>query len=455
MSTSQNNSQLEINALKKLLHDRSPELLVAVSPEYFGNSELKKIFLLIRKFYLDQGEYPGWDVLRAQVARLCTTQDKAQFMLGLLDQIQKRDISGLTDEVLLKELQDYHKFRLVLDKAGDLVTAVEAKDIDKTLGVLQGLYDSVYMADSGSLDDADMANMASEDIKFNFHKTGIKEIDLRGGLIDGGYTIIGAAAKQGKSTMCGQIALHQYLHEQRDICYLSYEMSAHECRSRFFANYCNVNLGRIMSGSLSEEERDQMLVKESQFYCGESEEIYKFAFDNRTLTRNEYFKKLFDKFPKRPNKFYIIDERLPWPDLFAKMQLMAETKGVKTFIVDYINLVPMGFDTKNLASWEALLHQSRKLKNFSHKYGLNMITPAQLDFDKKSGETKIKFGQNIINDCDLCVVMYSTDDDIKLGTVTCEFKAIRNGLSVPDRPFNAPFKLMKEFEYSRFVDLEF
>jgi hypothetical protein len=84
-----------------------------------------------------------------------------------------------------------------------------------------------------------------------------------------------------------------------------------------------------------------------------------------------------------------------------------------------------------------------------------MITPAQLDFDKKSGETKIKFGQNIINDCDLCVVMYSTDDDIKLGTVTCEFKAIRNGLSVPDRPFNAPFKLMKEFEYSRFVDLEF
>lgn len=454
MSTS-NNSHLEINALKKLLQDKSPELLVAISPEYFGNSELKKIFLLIRKFYLDQGDFIGYDTLRGFVAKACSTAEKTQFMLGLLDQIQKRDISGLTDELLIKELQDYHKFRLVLDKAGDLVTAVESKDIDKTLGVLQGLYDSVYMTDSGSLDDADMANMATEDIKFSFCKTGIKEIDLRGGLIEGGYTLICAAAKQGKSTMCGQIALHQYLHHNRDVCYLSYEMSAHECRSRFFANYCNVDLGKIMSGMLSEEERDQLLVKESQFYCGESEEIYKFAFENRTLDRNTYFKKLFSTFPKRENKFYVIDERLPWPDLFAKMQLLAETKGVKTFIVDYINLVPMGFDTKHLASWEALLYQSRKLKNFSHKYGLNVITPAQLDFDKKSGETKIKFGQNIINDCDLCIAMYSTDDDQKLGTVTCEFKAIRNGLTVPDRPFNAPFKLLKEFEYSRFLNMDF
>lgn len=453
MSTS--NSHLEINTLKKLLQDKSPELLVAVSPEYFGNSELKKIFLLIRKFYLDQGDFIGYDTLRGFVAKACSTSEKTQFMLGLLDQIQKRDISGLTDELLIKELQDYHKFRLVLDKAGDLVTAVESKDIDKTLGVLQGLYDSVYMTDSGSLDDADMSNMAAADIKFNFRKTGIKEIDLRGGFIEGGLILVAADAKQGKSTLCGQAALHQYLNETGDICVVSYEMSAPEYRSRIFANYASVNLGNIMAGRLSDAEKDQLLVKESQFYCGESEDIYKFAYDNRTLDRTSYFARLFDKFPKRGNRFFIIDERLPWPDLFAKMQLLVETRGVKTFIIDYINLVPMGYDTKHLAQWEAVLYQSRKLKNFSHKYKLNMVTPVQLAIDKKSGESKIRYASNVIADCDLCVAMYATDDDIKLGTTTCEFKAIRNGLSVPDRPFNEPFKLLKEFEYSRFLNMDF
>lgn len=453
MST--NNAQLELNTIQKLMQDRSPELLVAVSPEYFGNSELKKIFLLIRKFYLDQGEFIGWDVLRAQISKLCSTVEKAKFMLGLLDQIQQRDISGLTDEILIKELQDYHKFRIVLDKAGDLVSAVESKDIDKTLGVLQGLYDSVYMSDGGSLDDADMANMAAKEIKFDFRKTGITEIDARGGFIEGGLILVAADAKQGKSTLCGQAALHQYLSEPGNIAVVSYEMSAAEYRSRIFANYASVNLGNIMAGNLSEEERDKLLVKESQFYCGETEDIYKFAFDNRTLSRTDYFYKLFDKFPRRENKFFVIDERLSWPDLFAKMQLLVETKGVKTFIIDYINLVPMGWDTKHLAQWEAVLFQSRKLKNFSHKYKLNMVTPVQLAMDKKTGESKIRYASNVIADCDLCIAMHSSDDDLKLGTVTCEFKAIRNGLSVPGKSFHEPFKLMKDFEYSRFLNMDF
>lgn len=449
------NSQVELNAIKKLMVSKDPELLVALSPEHFGNRDIRNLFLIIRNFYTKNSEFLGWAILRQYVANTCKTAEKSTFILSLLEQVEKRDISGLTNEILLEEMNNYQKFRVVLAKTADLVSAVENKDIDTTLATLQDLYTSVHIQGCTSLDDYDMTKLAKGGAKFEFRKTGFKAIDARGGLIKGGYTIIAADAKQGKSTLCGNIAKHQYLHEEGSICVLSYEMSSQEYYSRIISAHCGVDLGRVMSGTLTPEELQEVRVKESQFYVGDSEEVAQFALAHSDLTNTEYMDALLATYPARSNKFFIIDERLDWANLFAKMQLLAETKGVKTFVIDYINLVPMGADTKNLSQWEAILHQSRKLKNFSHKYGLNVITPAQLEVGKKGDGNKIRFASNIIADCDLCIAMYVDDQDKSLETITCEFKAIRNGLSVPGVKFNAAFKLAKEFHLSRFVDSEY
>jgi len=312
----------------------------------------------------------------------------------------------------------------------------------------------VHVQGCTSLNDYDMTRIAKGGAKFEFRKTGFRDIDARGGLIKGGLTIIAADAKQGKSTLCGNIAKHQYLHEEGSVCVLSYEMSSQEYYSRIISAHCSVDLGRVMSGTLTPEELLEVRVKESQFYVGELDEAAEFARAHASMSQDQYMDALLATYPARSNKFYIIDERLDWPSLFAKMQLLVETKGVVTFVVDYINLVPMGADTRNLAQWEAILHQSRKLKNFSHKYGLNMITPAQLSVGKKGEDNKIRFASNIIADCDLCLTMYSDDQDKIMDMVTCDFKAIRNGLSVPGKKFNDSFKLHKEFHMSRFVDTD-
>lgn len=446
------NSQVELNTIKKLMVSKDPELLVALSTEHFGNKDVRNLFMIIRKFYTENSEFMGWATLRQYVSTACKTADKAKFMMSLLEQVEKRDIAGLTNELLLEELSNYQKFRIVLNKTSDLVSAVENKDIDTTLATLQDLYTSVHIQGCTSLDDYDMTRIAKGGAKFEFRKTGFKDIDARGGLIKGGYTIIAADAKQGKSTLCGNIAKHQYLHEEGSVCVLSYEMSAQEYYSRIISAHCSVDLGRVMSGTLTTEELQEVRVKESQFYVGDSEEVAEFARANASMPQDQYMDALMSTYPSRSNKFFIIDERLDWSNLFAKMQLLAETKGVVTFVIDYINLVPMGADTRNLSQWEAILHQSRKLKNFSHKYGLNVITPAQLSVGKKGEDNKIRFASNIIADCDLCIAMFMDDQDKTLDTVTCEFKAIRNGLSVPGVKFNASFKLAKEFHMSRFVD---
>jgi hypothetical protein len=451
------NIHIEFNAIKKLMEDRNPELLIAIDPAYLGNIELRKMFMLLRKFYVDNGEFMGFDVLKGYVSKACTTPEKTKFMMGVLSQIQERDVSGLTDEILLKDLRDYHKFRMVLGKTEPLIAAVESKDIDQTLGRLKELYDSVFVDAEYKLENADMSAMAGKKVKFDFRSTGIKPLDDRGGLILGGYTIIAAPAKAGKSTLTSMIALHQYLHEEGSVAIFSYEMGAEEVRARILANFSDVDLGAIMADELSDLDALKLLTSEAIFYCGEGEDkaVVKFCRDNYKLSREAFFPLLFEAFPKRSNKFYIFDERENWDDLFVKMNLLASTKNVRAFIVDYPFLINRGQANSQLASWEYHLLQSKNLKTFSHKYGANVITPAQLDPGKKGEDPRLKFMSNILNDCDLALYLTETDEDKTLGTVTVKWGAMRNFKTIPGKPFLEPFRLMKELNKSRFTFIEF
>lgn len=446
------NSQVELNAIKRIMHTKSPELLVAVSPDYFGNVELRKIFMLIRKFYTENSEFPGWATLSQYIGGLCKTADKAKFMLALMKQIEDRDISGLSDELLLKELRDYQKFRLVLAKAGDLVQAVEDKDIDCTLGRLKELHDSVFIDHEFQLKNADLSEMVGEDIQFEFRSTGIPPLDERGGLIKGGYTIIAAPAKTGKSTLATMMAVHQYLHEEGSVAIFSYEMGISEVRARIFANLSNIDVGAMMDGNLGAADKAKLWRTEAQFYCVGVPDDYVVNLD---LSRQEFFNKVFEEYPKRKNKFYIFDERIDWDDLFIKMNLLVTTCGVVTILLDYAFLVSRGKAHKELASWEYNLLMSKNLKTFSHKFGLNMICPAQLDQGKKGDDPKLRFVSNVINDADLAIYLLNTDEDKTLGTVTWRWAAFRNYKTIKDKPTLQDFKLEKQLQYSRFVYNDF
>jgi len=446
------NSQVELNAIKKLMSEKSPELLVSISPDYFGNGEIKKIFMIIRKFYTENSEFPGWATLSQYIGGLCKTADKTKFMMALMKQIEDRDISGLSTDLLLKEMRDYQKFRLVLSKAGDLVQAVEDKDIESTLGRLKELHDSVFVEHEFQLKNSDLSEMVGDEIKFEFRSTGIPPLDERGGLIKGGYTIIAAPAKTGKSTLATMMAVHQYLNEEGSVAVFSYEMGVSEVRARIFANLSDIDVGAMMDGNLTAAEKSKLWRTEAQFYCDGVPDNYLVNFD---LSRQEFFNKVFAEYPKRKNKFYIFDERIDWDELFIKMNLLVTTCDVKCTVVDYQFLVPRGKAHKELASWEYNLLMSKNLKTFSHKFGLNMICPAQLDQGKKGDDPKLRFISNMINDADLAIYLINTDEDKTLGTVTWRWAAFRNYKTIKDKPMLQDFKLEKQLQYSRFVYHDF
>jgi hypothetical protein len=440
-----------MNAIKKLMDDKNPELLVRLGTEMFGNTDLGKFFLLIKRFYLENGEFIGWDTLVGVVNRACESPGRAEFLTKYLLQIRERDVDGLTADLLTAELEDFRSLRAVMDISEELVTAVETKDASKVKALYKKGYEQIFVESEYKLAECDMANMAGKKVKFNFRKTGLEPLDERGGLIEGGLTIIGGESKSGKTILATQFANYQYLNYPGSIAITSYEQSKEELRARILSANSGVDLGSIVDGSITKADELILRIAEAKFYCAPSDDIE--AFCNSTAKEDDqtFFTMLFDQFPKRDNKFFLIDERLDWDNLFVKMELLRSTQGVKTFVVDYPYLIPRGASDPNLASWEYALLQNRKLKSFAHKHKLCIITPAQYD---SKGDT-LRFVSNAVNDCDLYLKMSCSDEDKQLNQATIAFGAYRNFLSVPGKPVLEDFCLMKEFDKSRFHYVRF
>lgn len=451
------NAQQEMNCLKKLMEDKNPELLVKIDNSMFGNDELSKIFSLIKKFYINNGDWPGWDVLRGQVTQRCQTEEKSRFLLSLLGQIQERDIAGLTDEILTEEMQTTGKCRRILESIGEITQAAEQKDMELVIGLYQKGWETVFSQEENSLDDNDMASMAGKKIRFNFNHTGIKPIDDRGGLIEGGLFGIAGESKAGKSLMALQWAVHNYLQHGESVGYFSYEQGRYEIRARLLSNLSNIDIGKITTDALTDEEVTLLRLSELKFVYIPVDDMDEFCASRQNLEDEEFWEAARSTYELRPNKFLIFDDPFDWDLLGLKMELLRSTKDIGFFVIDYPYLVPRGHTDRQLQSWEYNLLQSRKLKHFARSHTskgrpTRVVVLAQYD----SKEDNLRYVRGLINDLDMLIKIYQDKEDKELGTVTCSHGGIyRNFLSIPDKPFLEDFKLFREFECSRFVYMEF
>jgi replicative DNA helicase len=440
-----------MNALKMLLTSKSPELLGRMSPDLFGVLDLQKIFRLITNFYGEHGEFMGWSTLISEIERRSTDLQKASFLTGLVQDIRDRDTSGLSFEETLKALNEYRRFRVILTRTDSLIGAVEGKNAEAAVATLQQMYEDVFTSASAGhdLDSCDMVNMAGKQVKFNFRKTGIDGIDRRGGLIEGGYTILGAVAKAGKSTMAIQCGLHSYDTSPGSVAVFTYEQQAGEIRSRILSNRADLDLGLIMSGLMTPEQRLLLRVAEAQHLTDFTETMRDYCHQRAAQADDDFWPGFWNQFAARENRFLLIDRGPNWDELFTQMDILHKSRGVKMFIVDYPFLVPRGNSDSHMASWEYNLKQSQKLKQFASRNKCWVIAPAQFD-DKND---TLKFVKNAVNDCDLFIALTQEDGDTDIGeagAVTATFKAYRNFLSIPGEPILQPFKMLREFQYSRF-----
>lgn len=443
--------QLELNAIKKVLVAKNPELLLKVTPQMFGNEELAKLYVLIRKFYLDQGQWLGWDVLTSIVSSKCVTDEKLRYMTSLIDQIRERDISGLSDDLLVEEMTVTGRCRAVLDSIKEIALAAESKNMDEVIALYQKGFGEIFGGNDVGADDADMASLAGKQVSFNFNTVGIKAIDERGGLIEGGLFGIAGESKAGKSVMALQWSVHNYLKNGESVAYFSYEQGKHEIRARILSSLCDIDIGVLTMGELSEEENLKLRIAESNFLCPDVDPEYCLKYSN--LNSDEYYPKLLKDFKPRENKFLIFDDPFDWDVLGTKIELLRTTKDIGFQVVDYPTLVPRGIADKNMASWEYNLLQSRKLKHFARKHtsrGLPTRVVVLAQYDSK--EDSLRYNKGLVNDLDMLIKLSQSKEDKELNHVTCSHGGIyRNFRSVKGKTGLEDFKLERDFAYSRFI----
>lgn len=442
--------QLELNALKKVLQDRNPELLVRLSASHFGNEELSKLFMLTKKFFVDTGQFIGWDVLRSNVASKCSTADKQRYLMALLDQIQERDITGLTDDMLMKELTDQVKMRSLLLGLQDIAHAAEARDTEKAFALFNGLQEQILLSGDNEILNSDMLSLAGADVTFEYRTTGVEAIDRRNGISLGSLVLICGDTGTGKSTRAHSIGIHQYNKYGEGVAYWSWEQGKKEIMARVWSHESDVDLGKIISDELSRDERAKLRKAKLFFLFLNSDVNFVEESLEAGMSEEEFIREAAGRFERRPSGFFIYDHSPNFDELLVEMELLRSTKGVRTFVCDYITLIPAGAAHRGLQSWERFLEMSKALKTFARRGKCIVLTPLQ--FDSKEG--KIRFSQNIINDADLALSMSTDKEDLELGTVTNSFLKFRNFKTIPGEPLS-DFKQLKAFDRAKFLDLNF
>lgn len=451
-----NATQYEMNALKLLMQAKSPELLSRMSPELFATTELSSMYKLIALHYAGTGQFLGWDALAAEVDRRVTDPDKSRFLSGIIQDIRERDISGQGADQVLEHLDNHRKLRVLVGHTVPLLEAVERKDVDEALARMREMYDQVTASNTAfaDIDEHDMTRMTGRKVQFNFRHTGIGGIDRRGGLIQGGMTIVGAEAKMGKSTLAVQMGLHSHDHYEGSSAIFTFEQTAAEIRSRILSARSEVDLGMLMSDLLDPEARLKVRLAEVGHLCYLDEDMADYVVEMAVQDAEQFWPAFWQRYQPRDNRMYLMDNHPDWDQLFAQMDLLYKMKKVRLFIIDYPFLIRRGREYRELSSWEYHLKMSQRLKAFASRNKCWVITPAQYDATNDS----LKFVKNAVNDCDLFIALSQEEGDKDMppaGAVTATFKAYRNFLSIPDEPQLTPFKMLRRFDISKFLYFNF
>lgn len=440
-----------MNAIKKLMSGKNPELLVRMDLKMFGNEELAKLFLVIKRFYVDQGDWIGWDVLRSFVAQKSSSPDKARYILALLDQIQERDINGLTDELLLEDLTGMGKMRILLGGIQEIVQAAEARETDRALALFNSLGAQLIQTGNVSILNSDLLTLAGADVAFDWRTTGIQAIDRRNGTATGSLFLICGDTGTGKSTQAHSVSIHRHVKYSEGVAYWSWEQSKKEVMARIWSHQSDVDLGNIISDTLSTEERKKLRMTKLHFlFLTDDKDVAGYVDTHFELSEEDFIKQAATEFEKKPSSFFVYDHGPDFDQLLVEMELLRSVKGVKLFVVDYLTIVPAGAEHSRMQSWEMYIKMSQKLKNFARTHGVDVITPLQ--FDSKEG--KIKFSKNIINDADLALFMFQDKEDVEMGTVTNEFAKYRNYKTIVGEPLG-PFKQLRAFDKAKFMEIKF
>lgn len=235
-------------------------------------------------------------------------------------------------------------------------------------------------------------------------KTGFSDVDdrLSGGLRPGDLVIIAGRPSMGKTAFGFQIAANVAMDGETAMVF-TLEMSKHQIAERALAQIGGIELSRIMTGNIRDEDYDRM-----SYALGKLHQAPLLIDDSGGMTVQ---------------------------DIAARARSQAKTGGLSVILVDYLQI--MGYSGRAVSRNEQLGEMSRQMKALAKELGVAFVLLSQLNRDVEKRQDKrpvmsdLRESGAIEQDADLVVMMYrdeyyNSDSDFK-GKAEAIIRKNRNG----------------------------
>lgn len=212
--------------------------------------------------------------------------------------------------------------------------------------------------------------------------TGFKELDeVTNGLQKGALIMVAARPGVGKTSFAMNIAEHAALEEGKKVAVFDLEMSGEQLMIRSLASTARVDMGKMLSGKLDNDEWKRIWTAE---------------------------KKLAQSF------FYVSDNSMVTPfDIISKCRKLKMTEGLDLIIIDYLQLMTMGTKTESRTNEVSAI--TRTLKIASKELNVPIILLSQLNRevdrreDHKPVLSDLRESGSIEQDADIVTFLYNPE----------------------------------------------
>lgn len=363
---------------------------LSVDDFYDKNIGNREIFLAIKDLK-EKG-----DVIDATTVATQLKQNKAFEKAGGVDRFAE-----LIDQVLLpnnfesyvKKLKDFSTLRKALRKCEELVntgTKKKVEDIPLFLTRIENQINEItsQRRSEGFASVKDLSKSVGKSLreKKSFNelpgiKTGFLDLDKKTGGIDRGQMIVLAARPGvGKSALALNIVYNYAKNSGNTVAYFSFEMGIEEMMKRLFSISARVDQNKIMTNSLSQNEKAAIF---------ESERLF------------QGMNILFEE-----NATTTID------DIVIKCKKLKEERdNLGLIVVDHIGIIQEG-EKKFKSDQEKIAYFSRRLKTLAIEIMTPLICVCHInrDADKKNSRipelSELRGSGALENDCDKALLLY-------------------------------------------------
>lgn len=249
---------VEAAVIASLVMRGGDEYIAKLLPEHFSNTKNKRLFEIIRDFYLQGKEISIVTVGEkfAEPSYITDIMEVSNYILGTKQELEdhiailKKDYAFRKIRALLgNTLQELSKANNPLEIKSKLIQELEnIKLIDeKEQG--KRLID-VLIETSNWIEERWRLNLEDKIFKI-YHLPDLQEIT--GGLNGGEMTVVAGRPGTGKTAFALDIALHAAAKEKR-ILFISREMSRIALGLRLFAAKAGIDTGKLKAGRLKDED---------------------------------------------------------------------------------------------------------------------------------------------------------------------------------------------------------